>query len=149
MTTPQKQLDSFIARFTPEMAALGRKMIAHMKARLPGSVMTVYDNYNALAIGFGPEGRASTTPLSVALYPRWANLFFLTGARLQDPKRLLKGSGAIVRSIRVEDAELLNDEDVDALITAAVLDVGWRLDPKATCRLVIQSISAKQRPRRP
>lgn len=149
MTTPQKQLDSFIARFTPEMAALGRKMFAHMKRRLPGSVMTVYDNYNALVVGFGPEGRVSTTPLSVALYPRWANLFFLTGARLQDPKRLLKGSGAIVRSIRVEDAELLNDEDVDALITAAVLDVGWRLDPKATCRLVIQSISAKQRPRRP
>jgi len=100
--TAQKQLDAFIDRFDPQIAALGRKALAHMRKRLPGAIAMVYDNYNALVIGFGPMDKVSATPLAVALYPRWINLFFLYGGRLPDPEKLLKGSGARVRSIRLE-----------------------------------------------
>lgn len=149
MVSAQQQLDVFIDRYTPAMAHLGRKALAHMKRRLPGAVMMVYDNYNALVIGFGQDDRAGKAPLSIALYPRWLNLFFLTGARLPDPKKLMKGSGAIVRSIRIDDARTLSDPDIDELISIALLDCGWRLDPKAKPQLVIKSIAANQRPRRP
>jgi hypothetical protein len=145
--TPQQQLDGFIDRYDPEIAALGRKALAHMRKRLPGAAVTVYDNYNALAIGFGPPGKAA--PLSIALYPRWINLFFLFGARLPDPHGLMKGSGSRVRSIRLDGVGTLNDEAVDALISAAVLDVGWKLDPKAKGVLEIRMTSKNQRPRRP
>jgi hypothetical protein len=146
--TPAAQLEGFFARFDPKLAALGRKALAYLKKRLPGSIITVYDNYNALAIGFGPHGKASTTPISIALYPRWINLFFLQGAKLDDPKKLLKGSGAIVRTIRLDSMDIFEDEDVDALISAAVMHVGWRLDPKAKGQMEIRAISKKQRPRR-
>src|ERR1039458_9537409 len=66
-------------------------------ARLPGAVQLVYDNYNALVIGFGPSERASEASFSIVLYPRWVTLFFLQGAGLPDPRRLLKGSGKVVR----------------------------------------------------
>jgi hypothetical protein len=148
-STPQQQLDAFFDKFEPKIAAQGRKAFAHMRKRLPGAVAAVYDNYNALAIGFGPEPKTSAMPLSIALYPRWVTLFFLKGAKLDDPKKLLKGSGSTVRSIRLDDFALLKDPDVDALISAAVLDAGWQLDPKAKGELVIKSISPKQRPRRP
>lgn len=149
MPTAQQQLDGFIDKFDPKVAALGRKALAHMRKRLPGALVTVYDNYNALAIGFGPTGgKQSVTPLSIALYPRWINLFFLFGVRLPDPERLLKGSGSRVRSIRLDVIATLKDEAVDALISAAVLDVGWKLDPKAKGNLEIRMISKKQRPRR-
>ena len=52
------QLARFIAKFSPEVAARARAILARMRARLPGAVELVYDNYNALAIGFGPSGRA-------------------------------------------------------------------------------------------
>ena len=52
------QLDGFIDKFTPEVAALTRALIDKMKARVPGATIMVYDNYNALAIGFGPTDRA-------------------------------------------------------------------------------------------
>ena len=120
-----------------------------MQARLPGAVSMVYDSYNALVIGFGPEEKVKTTPLSIALYPRWTNLFFLMGAALPDPHRLLKGEGAIVRSIQIDRLDQLDDPRIDALITAAVMHVGWRLDPTAKNRLVVKSISATQRARRP
>jgi len=50
-----------------------------MRARLPGAVELVYDNHNALAIGFGPTERASDAVFSIALFPRWVSLFFLRG----------------------------------------------------------------------
>jgi hypothetical protein len=147
------QLDGFLDKYDPKIAVLGRKALATMRRRLPGAIELVYDNYNALAIGFSAIDKVSVTPLSIALYPRWITLFFLQGAALHDPKRLLQGKGSTVRSIRIDDAKALAatfaNEDVDALISAAVLHTGWMLDPKAKGRMIIKSISATQRPRRP
>ncbi len=134
---------------TRSVAALGRKLLAYMRKRLPGAVCLIYDNYNALAIGFGDNDKVSSAPLSIALYPRWINLFFLQGAALPDPANLLKGSGSRVRSIRIDSLAALQDDDVDALISAAVMHSGWKLNPQAKGALIIKSISARQRARRP
>ena len=40
------------------MAALTRALLAKVKARMPGAAILVYDNYNALAIGFGRVGQS-------------------------------------------------------------------------------------------
>ena len=144
----ENQLARFIARYSPEIAALSREARAKLQTLLPGAVEMVYDNYNALVIGFGPTEKTSDAILSLALYPRWVNLFFLHGASLSDPHRRLKGKGNQVRSIRLEDAATLDEPAVQALIAAAVA----RAEPLAANqpgRLVIKSISAKQRPRRP
>jgi hypothetical protein len=145
----QAQLDGFIDRYTPAMAALGRSTLAHMRKRLPGAVSLVYDNYNALVIGFGPDAKVGHTPFSVALYPKWLNLFFLMGGRIDDPNGLMRGSGPLIRNVKITSVADLRDKRLDALITAAVLDCAWKLDPKAKNQLVIQSISPTQRPRRP
>jgi hypothetical protein len=149
----KQQLESFLDKYDPAVAALGRKALALMRKQLPGAIELVYDNYNALAIGFSHVGKVSTTPFSVVLYPRWITLFFLQGAALPDPKGLLAGKGSTVRSIRIENAKVLPDtfanKDVDALITAGILHAGWQLDPKARGGMIIKSISPKQRPRRP
>lgn len=143
----QSQLDGFIAKYAPEIGALARGALAKMRARLPGAVALVYDNYNALVIGFGPSERASEAVFSIALYPRWINLFFLRGAKLPDPHGLLQGSGSTVRRIILEDAATLDRPAVKELMAAAL--EGVQLGPRSARWLVIKSISAKQRPRRP
>jgi hypothetical protein len=149
MATAQQQLDGFLKKYTPGIATLGRDAITHMRKRLPGAICPIYDNYNALAVGFGPDDRVKTLPLSIALYPRWGALFFMSGSTLPDPELLLSGKGARVRSIRFDTLDVLKSDAVDNLLTAAVLQAGWKLDPKARGKLVIKSISANQRPRRP
>ena len=67
--TPKQQLDVFIDRFTPEVAALARKAIARMRKLTPGALELVYDNYNALAIGFSPTEKAGDGIFSIALFP--------------------------------------------------------------------------------
>jgi hypothetical protein len=149
MDEAQARLDAFLDKYAPDVAALARTLLARMKARLPGAQILVYDNYNALAIGFAASERAADAVLSIALYPRWANLFFLQGATLPDPHRMLKGEGSRVRHVRLHSAEALDDPRVEALIAAALAQADRRIDPAEPQRLLIKSISAKQRPRRP
>ena len=146
--TPQEQLDGFIDRFTPEVAARAREALAAVKARLPGATILVYDNYNALAIGFGANDKISGIVCSVALYPRWVSLFLSNGPSLPDPEGLLEGEGGVVRHIKLT-GDRLDDPAVWDLLAAAADSVKLPIDPAGEERLIIKSISAKQRPRRP
>jgi hypothetical protein len=145
----EAQLDSFIDKFTPGVAALTRALLSKMKARVPGATILVYDNYNALAIGFGPNEKAGQAVLSLAVMPRWVTLCFLRGVGLPDPRRLLKGSGSRVRHVRLLTSESFDDAAVQDLITAALERAEPQIDPAARQQLIIKSISAKQRARRP
>jgi hypothetical protein len=70
MEEAQRQLDGFLAKFTPEVDSLAHDLAARMRVRLPGATIMVYDNYNALAIGFGPTEKPSQAVLSLAVFPR-------------------------------------------------------------------------------
>jgi hypothetical protein len=146
---PQAQLDGFIDKFTPEVAALTRALLARAKARIPGATIIVYDNYNALAIGFGPNDKAGQAILSLAVMPRWVTLCFLWGVHLSDPDKLLKGSGSRVRHVRLMTPEAFDDPRIQALIREALAKAAVPMDPAAEQTLIIKSISAKQRRRRP
>ena len=83
------------------------------------------------------------------LYPRWVTLFFLQGAGLPDPNKLLKGSGKVVRHIVLAAAEDLDKPAIQGLMTIALNRALAPIDPAAPGNLEIRSVSAKQRPRRP
>jgi hypothetical protein len=147
--SPRKQIDSFLAKYTPEMEKLARTALRKMRKRLPNAIEFVYDNYNALVFGFGPNERPSDAILSIALFPDHAALCFLQGAKLPDPHRRLRGSGNVVRNVRVDGVGVLDDPQIVTLIDEALRRAKVRMDPKQKRKLVIRSISAKQRPRRP
>ncbi len=146
---PKGQLDSFLAKYSPEIASLARRALTKMRKRLPGSLEMVYYNYNALVIGFVPNDRPSDAIFSIVLYPRYVVLFFLQGASLPDPGRRLQGAGKLVRSVKLESAATLDDPEIVSLMNTALHRAKVPLDPKQPRRLIIKSISAKQRPRRP
>ena len=146
---PQAELDSFIDKFTPEVAALTRALLDKMKARVPGATIMVYDNYNALAIGFGPSDKAGQAVFSLAVMPRWVTLCFTWGVRLPDPHGLLNGGGNQVRHVRLHTPEAFDDPRIQDLIEAALERSEPPIDPTREQQLIIKSISAKQRPRRP
>ena len=145
----QRQLDGFIDKFTPEVAALTRALLARMKDRIPGAVIPVYDNYNALAIGFGPSDRVKDVVLSLAVMPRWVTLCFTWGVRLPDPHGLLNGSGNQLRHVRLHTPEAFDDPRIQDLLAAALQLSEPPIDATREQRLIIKSISAKQRPRKP
>src|ERR1700744_4716850 len=84
----EAQLAGFIAKFTPEIAALTETVLARMRRLHPHALELVSDNYNALAVGFSPTEKAGDGIFSIAVYPRWISLFFLQAKGLPDPDRL-------------------------------------------------------------
>ena len=144
------RLAEFMAKYDPEIAKQARAALVKMRKLVPGAVELVYDNYNTLAIGFAPGERASEVVFSIALYPKWVTLFFMQGQGLKDPEKRLAGSGARVRSVRLEQgAATLEEPAVRELIAQAMERAKVPIDAKARRRMVIKSVSAKQRPRRP
>jgi hypothetical protein len=146
--TPQAQLDGFIDKFSPDVAKLGRAAIARMRKFLPAAHVLVYDNYNALAVGFAPADRSSGAVFSIAFYPRWVSLFLLKGAQLPDPHKRLQGSGNIVRHVVLTDISVLDDPQIRELMQQALTRSGASLQTGKRGPIVIKSISARQRPRR-
>jgi hypothetical protein len=143
----EARLEGFIARFSDEVAASARAAIARMREILPGAATLVYDNYNALAVGFGATDKQAGLVFSIAVYPRWVSLFLVGGPALDDPHGLLKGEGGVVRHIVLDTVARLDDPRVRALMDQALAQ--RPIDPTRPARLIIRSVSARQRPRRP
>ena len=118
--TPEKQLAEFVAKFTPETAKLIKAARAKMRRRMPQALELVYDNYNFFVIGYGPNEKAGDAIFSLAAQAKGLNLCFLQGAGLPDPQRLLRGSGNVVRNIRLETAETIDRPEVETLIAVAI-----------------------------
>lgn len=147
--SPPRQFASFLTRYAPPLVAVARGALSRMRRLVPGAVELVYDNYNALVVAFGPSERASEAVFSIALYPRWVNLFFAQGATLADPDGLLRGSGTRVRHIVLADAKVLDDPRVRRLIARALAGAPRPLDPSRKRRMVVRAIAPRQRARRP
>ena len=147
--TPSQQLTAFIGKFDPAIGRLVRAARAALQERLPTANQLVYDNYNALAIGFSSTDRVSDVIVSLAVYARGVNLYFMYGARLPDPNHVLKGSGTQGRFIPLGGVAELKRPAVAALIRAAVRQARTPLAGAGAGRLLIKSVSKKQRPRRP
>ncbi|HEY2482061.1 MAG TPA: DUF1801 domain-containing protein [Caulobacteraceae bacterium] len=145
----ERRLAEFLSKFTPEIESRAFAIIAAMRQRLPGAIIPVYDNYNALAVGFGPTDRVSEIVFSIAVFPRWVSLFFMGGAMLNDPKGLLKGAGSQVRHIIIPGPEALDEPGISALMEAALRAAPKSIDPHQPGGVVIKSVSERQRPRRP
>jgi hypothetical protein len=144
----EQQLTGFIKKFEPAHQRLIRSLRGALRKRLPAANELVYDNYNFFVIGYSPNERPSDAILSVAAGANGVGLCFIQGARLSDPKKILLGSGSQTRFIRLESADVLARPEVESLVAAAIAQARVPLPPSGHGKLVIRSVSAKQRPRR-
>lgn len=145
----ESRIRAFIDRFMPEIAARAHACRAAVQARLPTAFELVYDNYQALAIGYGTSERQRDIVLSIALYPRVVRLFFYYGIALPDPTGRLSGEGKQVRHLSLEGPQTLAEPAVEALIAAALAQGERPMPDSGTIISIIKSVSARQRPRRP
>lgn len=148
--SPAKELAGFMAKFLPAIARDGRAAHARLRRLLPaGAVRMVYDNWNGLVIGFGPNERASDAVVSLLVAADHVTLCFINDAPgLPDPAKRLEGSGNVVRHIRLASPRDLDAAPVKALVKAAIARSDVPFARRGPSRLIIKSISPRQRPRR-
>ena len=145
---PEARLQQFIEKFEPDHQTLIRAIRRKLRTRFPTGTELAYDNYNFFVIGYSPTERPSDAIVSIAAAANGVGLCFIQGARLPDPQKVLVGSGKQTRFIRLPSAAVLDRPEVKALLAAAAADSKTPFPSSGRGKLVIRSVSAKQRPRR-
>ncbi len=144
----EQQLAAFVGKFSPTDQRLIRAVRRALRQRFPTANELVYDNYNFFVIGYSPTERPSDAIISMAARANGVGLCFIHGAKLPDPKKVLQGSGNQTRFIRLESPQVLDRPEVKDLLAAAVARARAPLPASGRGKLIIRSISAKQRPRK-
>jgi len=144
---PEKQLRTFIEKFDPKLQVLIRALRRALRKRLPTANELVWDNYNFFVIGYSATERPSDSVCQIAAAANGVGLAFYRGATLPDPHKILQGSGSQNRFIRIESAATLRKPEVDALIAAAISQNAAPFAASGGRKVIIRSISAKQKPR--
>jgi hypothetical protein len=146
--SPATQLNALIGRFDPAVQKIVRAARTRLRKRMPAAVELVYDNYNALAIAFASSEKRGDWIVSLAVYARGVNLYFIYGVALPDPHGLLQGAGNQGRFVRLESASMLDRPEIGALITAAIAETDTPLPKTGRGYTVIKSVSLNRRRRR-
>jgi hypothetical protein len=147
--SPEVKLAGFLGKYTEEVQAQFRLARTRLRKLFPRGFELVYDNYNALAVGYSPAEGASHAVVSIAAYPRWVTLFFLKGAVLPDPAHRLQGAGSTVRSIKLLPLATIDEAEVQVLLQKAIEPYREEFAAASKLQTIIKSVSARQRPRTP
>lgn len=144
-----KDLLEFLTPFDGRIVELAMWLREFIWDIYPECNELIYDNYNAVAVGWSPTLTLGDIFCSIAIYNnKNVHFGFYWGSRLADPKGLLLGNGKQYRYIRVatkEDLpadyikELLNEAQINSLAGAKNLEAA----PKGTT--VVKSISPKKK----
>ena len=102
---PPKPLLEFLKPYDVSTRDLALEVRATVLSVLAPCHECMYDAYNAVAIGYGPTDRLRDGICHVAVYARHVNLGFNRGTELDDPDRLLEGTGKRVRHITIKSRE--------------------------------------------
>ncbi|MGI9101037.1 MAG: DUF1801 domain-containing protein [Terriglobales bacterium] len=145
---PEAQLQSFINKFDAKHQALIRSFRKTLRKHLPTANELVWDNYNFFVLSYGATERPSHCIVSIIGAANGLGLSFPRGATLADPHQLLLGSGTQHRFLRLDSPGTLARPEVKALIAAAIAQAPMPLPASGQPKLIIRSVSAKQRPRR-
>ena len=116
----------------------------------PDSNELIYDNYNAVAVGWSPTDRVGHTFCSFAVGRTSHNVHFgfYYGAELSDPRKVLVGEGNQYRYILVNEIADFPEAYVRKLMKAAYANSMARVkDPKLLIKgqTIFKSESAKKR----
>src|ERR1043166_6651680 len=98
-----KDLQRFLKPFSSDIVERAMWLREFVWDLYPHCNELIYDNYNALAIGWSPTDRVGHTFCSIALGGSSGNLHFgfYWGSQIADPKKILLGGGNQYRYILV------------------------------------------------
>ena len=149
--TPEAQLRSFNDRFSPKHQKFVQSVRTALRKRFPTANELAYDYSSFFVIAYSPNEQGIAAPVSIAARADRVDLYFNSGPKLPDPKKLLQGSGKQVRFVRLETVKQLAHPDIEAF-TAAAIDLASAPFPsKGKGSLIIKTnkmLAAKKQSRR-
>jgi hypothetical protein len=143
-----KDLKGFLKPFENDIQGTALWLREFIWKKYPDCNELIYDSYNAVAVGFSPTDKMGDIFVSFAVYGAGVNLGFNRGSEIQDPRKLLKGSGSLYRHLRVDPDEFPSAY-INKLMADAYSNAIMRLKTETSLygMTIVKSISpTKKRP---
>ena len=144
-----RELHEYLSAFAPEIARLFLATRSVVLTAAPRANELIYNAYNAVTAAYSFSDRLKEAFCHVAAYTGHVNLGFNRGTALRDPSRILRGSGAKIRHIRIATVSDLRSRAVHALLRAAVLQGRGLVEelPAKSASVIRPTTRAKRRPK--
>jgi len=137
----------FLEPFDPQVQKTALWLRAFIWKLYPESNELIYDNYNALAFGWGLSDRLGDVFCSIAVY-KSINFGFNRGHELTDPEKMLLGNGNVYRYIKVLDQKDFPQQYIKKLLNEAHANALTRFKESKQIykgETIVKSVSAKKR----
>ena len=120
----KKDLLKFLSPFSKEIKERVLRLREFIWDMYPDSNELIYDNYNAVAIGWSPTDRVGHTFCSIAVGRTSGNVHFgfYWGSEIADPKKMLLGNGNQYRYILVPNMDDFPKTYIKKLTKAAFVN---------------------------
>jgi hypothetical protein len=119
-TSRDPAIDVWLDEQVPELGAIARTWFTRMRRCGPDVRELMHDGWPTACVGDAPFGY-------VAVFRTHANVGFFYGAELEDPMRLLEGSGKRMRHVKMRPTGDPARAALEALISSAYADIRLRL----------------------
>jgi len=148
-----KDLLQFLKPFSKEIIERVLWLREFIWDHYPQTNELIYDNYNALAVGWSPTDRVGHTFCSIAVGRTSNNVHFgfYWGSEISDPDKILLGEGNQYRYILVPDKNKFPKAYIKKLVREAYANSLEKVKDKKQImngQTIVKSISTKKRERR-
>ena len=145
-----RELEKFLKPFDKDIIEIVMGLREFIWDLYPQTNELIYDNYNALAIGWSPTNKAGHTFCSIAVWRtnKKIHFGFYWGSELSDPDGILKGQGSQYRYIVVTDKKIFPKMYVKKLIKEAYGNSFRKIKNEKQIlhgKTIVKSISEKKR----
>ena len=114
-----KDLFEFLAPFSTDVKEIALWLREFVWQLYPNSNELIYDNYNALAIGWSPTDKVGHTFCSIAVFSKYVHFGFYWGSEIADPDKILLGKGNQYRYIIIKNKNDLPKRYIRKLLKEA------------------------------
>jgi len=145
-----KDLIKFLKPFDKEVNEIVLWLRGFIWDMYPGANELIYDNYNALAIGWSPTDRVGHTFCSIAVGRTSKNIHFgfYWGSEIPDPEKRLIGQGNQYRYMLVKSRSAFPKTYIKKLVKEAYANSLQKVKDKTQLmkgKTITKSVSTKKR----
>jgi hypothetical protein len=123
----QPEIDKWLEARQPELAAIARRWFEVMRGCGDDVTELLHDGHPTACVEDGAFGY-------VNVFTSHVNVGFFHGAALDDPARILEGTGRFMRHVKARPDSLPDESALQALIKAAYADIRKKLAAEPSTR---------------
>jgi hypothetical protein len=115
-------VEDFLKNYDPKVQEVSYRLRDIVKEVMPDVNEFLFEGWKNIGYGIGENKSGKDMICYIAPFKDSVNLGFYRGAILNDEKNLLRGTGKLLRHIKIKELKQINDIDLKNILTLAKIE---------------------------